>query len=183
MKSSKDFFPLCFRMKRPEAMKYQEVYSKLHIVSKNYELKKHRILELKTLKTLWKRIGSFQDIISNNNSIRICSWVLLIEKMMFRIVRKQNLSLFQVYPWININTYQQITCERCFPASTFLIFINNVFNLSNILRCTSPAEQYKSNRKSLCQRSTLKISQQISLTATGWLCHKGTVIPVVSGFL
>lgn len=164
-------------------MRYQEVCSKLHIVSKDCELKKHRILELKTLKTLWKIIGSLQDIISNNNSTRICSRVLLIEKIMFRILRKQNFSLFQVYPWINVNTYQEITHERHFPASPFLIFINNVSNLSNILRCTFPEEQYKSNRKSLCQSSILKISQQISLTATGWLCYKGAVIPVMSGFL
>lgn len=116
---------------------------------------------------------------SDNNRIRIHSWLLLIEKIIFSIVRKQNLSLSQVYPWINVNLYYKITLERHFPASPFPIFIKNVSNLSKILRSTFPAAQYKPNGTSLCQSSTFKISHHISITTTGWLCHKGTVIPVM----
>lgn len=61
---------------------------------------------------------------------------------------------------------------KIFSASPFLIFINNISNLSNILRYTSPAEQSKPNGTSLCQSSTLRISQHLCIAAPGWLCHK-----------
>lgn len=61
---------------------------------------------------------------------------------------------------------------KIFSASPFLVFINNISNLSNILRYTSPAEQSKPNGTSLCQSSTLRISHHLCITAPGWLCHK-----------